>query len=160
MPLEIRNSVYELAIGTVDPKLHIDNLSWDRLSFSRTSHQIFAETAARYFALKRLPVSDVLHIYFPWPGSLHVSNYLTASQLWAMPQVMAYWGFMQDPSVVPDTYLRGLRRIKGLEKLVLYRGPSRLTRSVWARLAELRKCLGKEDLEIEMGKVDNGWLEQ
>jgi hypothetical protein len=150
MPAEVRNRIYELAMDTFDAHLHVDYPSWNRLSFSRTCHQIFAETAFRYFALKLLPVSDALHTYCPMLGELRVARYLVASQLRAVRQIVADWTLL----LYKDADWRGLRRLTGLKKLVLWDGPNKMTRGVWARLAELREYIGKEDLEIELGEGD------
>jgi hypothetical protein len=49
------------------PCLHEDRLTWDRLNLSRACRQLFAETAAQYFATKMLSVIAFLSI--PHSGS-------------------------------------------------------------------------------------------
>jgi hypothetical protein len=51
--------------------LHHDFWDWDRFEFSRTSRQIFAETAAKYFEKKLLPLCS--HMV----GSLNARESLT-----------------------------------------------------------------------------------
>jgi hypothetical protein len=59
-PAEIRNLIYDIIFETAvsDTDCHHlqnDCLNWDRLQFSQTCCQIYAETARAYFVKKILP---------------------------------------------------------------------------------------------------------
>jgi hypothetical protein len=60
LPPELRMRVYDYVMDTdaAADILHHELWEWNRLEFSHTSRQIFAETAARYFEKKLLPLSS------------------------------------------------------------------------------------------------------
>jgi hypothetical protein len=56
LPTELRFIKYDFAMETFSGKyLHDDYLDWDRLSLSRASRQLFAETAHDYLDHKLYP---------------------------------------------------------------------------------------------------------
>jgi hypothetical protein len=118
MPPEVRNQIYQYVIDTnpSDYFLHDndEHKRWDCLEFSRTCHQIFAETASRYHAMKLQPVSDMRH----W--LLYSTNYIpnfilfTPSQTSAISQVTSHWGIVSHKHRSWDR----LKRLAGLKKLI------------------------------------------
>lgn len=135
-------------MDTSDPYLHDDDflLSWDRLEVSQTSRQIFAETAFRYHAMKLQPIADMVHDYDHEIGAAPITKCLTAPQKRAVRQVITDWEILD---LTWDMWYK-LKRMEGLEKIVLSGGPLRMTRGVWEQTGDLRAYIGKKDLVIEL----------
>jgi hypothetical protein len=91
MPPEIRNKIYEMTLDTADYRLHTSHLTWDRLSLSRTCHQIFTETATIYHAKKLIPLSCILHHASSIDFRLPIVEHLTPSQKFAIRHVSLNW---------------------------------------------------------------------
>lgn len=144
MPPEIRNMIYDFAMDTSDHCLHIDKIAWDRLNLSRTCHQIYAETVARYHVKKIVPLMSMEHPVCPKHMKLHIVSFLAPAQLKAIWQVQLRWSKALEP--LGEVCM--LKELTGLRSVVLYGGPKRMTRKVWVQTKGFREWLGKKDLEV------------
>jgi hypothetical protein len=144
MPPEIRNMIYELIMESSGSHLlHADLNSWDRLDFSRTCRQIFAETAPLYHGMKLLPLSKMTQILFDSAVLICMLECLTPSQKRAIRQAAICWCDWEE-------FRNEFKELRGLRMLTLLGAPVRMTRSARRRLAEIRECVGSEELEIAM----------
>ncbi|KAH6051721.1 hypothetical protein HBI54_037060 [Parastagonospora nodorum] len=146
LPPELRNRIYELAMETHNPALHTTDLAWERLSLSRTCHQIFAETAMRYHVVKLLPIANMVHHMCHLHRDLHVVKLLAPSQRRAIRAFEVGW---EHAAVLLQTRCK-VRDLTGVRRVVVKGVPRRMTRSVGVKMMRLRQWIEKGGFVIEM----------
>ena len=92
-----RYGIHDLVADFSPQVVHDDYPTWDRLTFSRTSRQIFAETAPSYFSNKLLPLRNAHGCFFggtnDWQETMAK---LTPSQKRYIKKVVLSWQQMRE----------------------------------------------------------------
>jgi hypothetical protein len=158
LPAEIRNQIYGLVMDTdYQHLLHEDCFDWDRLSLSRTSRQLFAETAQDYFdnKLRDFANSGVL---LAEPGSNKVLiTKLTPSQKSMITRVIVHLDCfpLTDSSFInllPGKDYRfssTLEKLPNLQHIVIEsEGWPDSYGVIWTVKKQIRKALKDRDVEV------------
>ncbi|KAF2831299.1 hypothetical protein CC86DRAFT_137468 [Ophiobolus disseminans] len=153
LPAEIRNRILELAmdIDGPAPSLHDEYPLWDRLDVSRTSRQIFAETAHRYFQSKLIFFPNALHELLCIDElELIASEVLTSPQKRAVRHVWLRWDDMCMDWRKGSLDLKVLREFPYVDRITIGRMQRHALENLRGRLSELmRAATGNEGLLVD-----------